>query len=269
MASTSTNAPAPEMQEMIIRQLDDAITIFSVPFKRMGVVPFGGRSTAIKLKDGTVWLAASHPLTPSTMETIGKMGPVKHIVMLDAEHNMYTKQYYDAYPAAKVYIPARATETWRKKGWIPSDGSKFFSFGAGSKPGEAVEDPFEESTGGEIKSADFGKAFINEDIAFLHAPTKTMIEADLLLNLAPHEQYAHSAKRESLPFLSDHAKPGTGLHQKFVHGLAAKDKEGMKAAAEKVAAWDFDRIIPCHGDVIETGGKKAWLETYKSFFDNQ
>lgn len=143
------------------------------------------------------------------METIGKMGPVKHIVMvrchpslfpssivadptevftqLDAEHNMYTKQYYDgkltsiastrkfgirssdnlvtfpaAYPAAKVYIPARATETWRKKGWIPSDGSKFFSFGAGSKPGEAVEDPFEESTGGEIKSADFGKAFINE-----------------------------------------------------------------------------------------------------------
>lgn len=108
---------------------------------------------------------------------------------------------------------------WRKKGWIPSDESKFFSFGAGSKPGEAVEDPFEESTGGEIKSADFGKAFINEvrrtsyfkfssglvltpsccsrlgseqDIAFLHAPTKTMIEADLLLNLAPHEQVSLS-----------------------------------------------------------------------------
>lgn len=113
--------------------------------------------------------------------------------------------------------------------------------------------------------------------------------------LSSAAQYAHSAKRESLPFLSDHAKPGTGLHQKFVHGLAAKDKEGMKAAAEKVAAWDFgqslprrldqlcrgtystrsntdssdpcfystrtDRIIPCHGDVIETGGKKGASES--------
>jgi len=23
----------------------------------------------------------------------------------------------------------------------------------------------------------------------------------------------------------------------------------------KVSKWDFDRIIPCHGDVIESGGK--------------
>lgn len=103
-----------------------------------------------------------------------------------------------------------------------------------------------------------------------------MIEADLLLNLAPHEQvstgglespaaepsssillrpaqYAHSAKRESLPFLSDHAKPGTGLHQKFVHGLAAKDKEGMKAAAEKVAAWDFGQSLRRRRDQLWRG----------------
>lgn len=29
----------------------------------------------------------------------------------------------------------------------------------------------------------------------------------------------------------------------------------MAVAAKKVSAWDFDRVIPCHGDVIETGGK--------------
>lgn len=105
---------------------------------------------------------------------------------------MYTKQYHDgeqersrsrlqltriplavadqmspfslltAYPAAKLYFPARGIDSWRKKGWLPADESQVFAYGAGCKPGEAVADPFEATTRGEIKSADFGKAFINE-----------------------------------------------------------------------------------------------------------
>lgn len=67
-----------------------------------------------------------------------------------------------AYPAAKLYFPARGVDSWRKKGWLPADESQVFAYGAGCKPGEAVADPFEATTGGEIKSADFGKAFINE-----------------------------------------------------------------------------------------------------------
>lgn len=34
-------------------------------------------------------------------------------------------------------------------------------------------------------------------------------------------------------------RPGTRLHQRFIYSLASKDKEGMKAAAERVAGWDF------------------------------
>jgi hypothetical protein len=36
-------------------------------------------------------------------------------------------------------------------------------------------------------------------------------------------------------------QPGTHLHQRFIYSLASKDKVGMKAAAEKVAAWDFGK----------------------------
>lgn len=38
-----------------------SIITFSVPFSR-GPVPFGGRSTAVKLNSGEVFLAASHPI---------------------------------------------------------------------------------------------------------------------------------------------------------------------------------------------------------------
>jgi hypothetical protein len=39
----------------------------------------------------------------------------------------------------------------------------------------------------------------------------------------------------------------------------------MKRDVAAVSAWDFDRIIPCHGDVIETGGKEAWNKVMKKY----
>ncbi|GAA5876699.1 hypothetical protein JCM1840_000765 [Sporobolomyces johnsonii] len=260
---TSTNAPAPPNPQLVIRKLNPSTTIFSVPFKRGGTVPFGGRSTAIKLQSGNVWLAASHPLCPATLETIASMGPVKHIVMLDAEHGMYLKTYFDAFPEARLYMPAGGVKKWKSKGILPENPSKYFSYG------EGYPDPFEAETGGEIKSADFGKAFINEDIAFYHAPTKTLIEADLLFNLPPTEQYSKTDERATIPFVSNLMRPGTSGHKRFLWYLGSKDRKEMGVQAKVVAGWDFDRVIPCHGDVIETGGKKAWLDTYADFLEQK
>ncbi|GAA5829244.1 hypothetical protein JCM3766R1_001034 [Sporobolomyces carnicolor] len=257
-STTATNAPAPSNPELVVRKLDDAVTIFSVPFKRMGLVPFGGRSTAIKLRSGNVWLAASHPLCPETLQTIVAMGPVKHIAMFDAEHGMYTESYHKAFPDAKLYFPPSATKKWKSAGLLSDNATNVFTYGEGKG------DPFEADTNGEIKSADFTKAHLNEDIAFYHAPTKTLIEADLLMNLPPQEQYSKTSQRNSIPLLSK-VTPGSGIHQKMLWYLVSKDKQEMSRAAKEVAAWDFDRLIPCHGDVIEPGGKKAWLDTYAHF----
>ncbi|GAA5877847.1 hypothetical protein JCM16303_000258 [Sporobolomyces ruberrimus] len=258
-STTATNAPAPHNAELTIRKLDDYVTIFSVPFKRMGVVPFGGRSTAIKLQSGNVWLAASHPLCPETLKTIHEMGgPVKHLVMFDAEHGMYTETYHKAFPEAKLYFPPSATKKWISKGLLSEGSTNVFTYGEGKA------DPFEVDTNGEIKSADFTKAHVNEDIAFLHVPSKTMIEADLLMNLPANEQYSQTDEKNSIPFINK-VVPGSGAHKKMLWHLVSKDKQEMSRAAKEVAAWDFDRLIPCHGDVIEPGGKKAWLDTYADF----
>ncbi|GAA6058380.1 hypothetical protein JCM3770_006102 [Rhodotorula araucariae] len=262
---TAVNAPAPPNQELVIRKLDSHVTIFSVPFARGGIVPFGGRSTAIKLRDGSVWLAASHPLDPASLETLSALGPVKHLVMLDAEHGMYTKSYSDAFPGATVYLPSGGVKKWESKGFLPADRTKYVAYGHGAQGDQP--DPFEAATGGEIKSVDFGKAFVNEDIAFYHEPTKTLVQADLLFNLPPTEQYSRSSSRATIPFLSGLLQPGRNAHRRFLYHLTTTNKAEMRAAAKKVAAWDFDRVIPCHGDVIETGGKKAWTETYSWFLE--
>jgi len=37
----------------------------------------------------------------------------------------------------------------------------------------------------------------------------------------------------------------------------------MRRDAKRVAEWDIERIIPCHGDVIEEGGAEAWASAYQ------
>jgi hypothetical protein len=39
----------------------------------------------------------------------------------------------------------------------------------------------------------------------------------------------------------------------------------MSRDSKVVAGWDFDKIVPCHGDVIETGGKEKWLQTFEQY----
>ena len=47
------------------------------PFTRFGILPLGGRSTAIKLSSGDVWVLASTPLDEPTKTKLDELGPVK------------------------------------------------------------------------------------------------------------------------------------------------------------------------------------------------
>jgi hypothetical protein len=132
------------------------------------------------------------------------------------------------------------------------------------------------------------KAHPNKDVAWLHRPSRTLVEADLLFTKTTAEQQATGGL---FGMLTGKFGPGTGLHKTMVSGFAKADKacappprstcdcdfagdllalltslwhtlSGFTAASKMVAAWDFDRLIPCHGEVIETGAKTAWTSTY-------
>ena len=114
--------------------------------------------------------------------------------------------------------------------------------------------------------AEFDYEFVhshqNKELVFLHKPTRTMIEADLIFNLPATEQYSKSGMNANSGiftklFGSIMNTRGDMIWQKRFLWYAAggKDRAGFAESAKKINAWDFDRIIPCHGDVIETGGK--------------
>lgn len=68
----------PSLGQLLQGLLNNVVlTTLSRPFLRFGIIPFGGRSTAIRMKDGGVWVLASTPLDDGTKSTIDNLGPVR------------------------------------------------------------------------------------------------------------------------------------------------------------------------------------------------
>ncbi|KAG5351614.1 hypothetical protein C0989_005582 [Termitomyces sp. Mn162] len=112
----------------------------------------------------------------------------------------------------------------------------------------------------------FFSGFKNKDVAFLHVESKVLIEADLLFNLPATEQYSKSSSTPNLPFIRG-LSPTSWFHPRMIWSLGV-NKEAMRQDARTVASWDFEKIIPCHGDVIEADGKKAWESVYKFYLED-
>jgi len=210
----------------------------------------GGRSTAIKLSDGDVWVLASTPLCDQTKAKLRELGDVRYIIGADLVHNLYLGQFQKAYPDAKLVtvegVIDRIDDNLRFDGLLGRDPPNAW-YG------------FEN----DIKYCYFS-GFKNRDAAFFHPASKTMVEADLLFNLPAKEQYSETWSPNPFKFLP--LNPYSSAHRKFVNSHYDHE-ENMRRDAKTVASWDFDRVIPCHGDVIETGGNAAWRAAYQDFLN--
>jgi len=236
--------------ETTIREVTPGVWTFSKPFAR-GPFAFGGRSTAIRLQNGGVWVLASTPLDTETKAKLTELGAVKYIVSPDAEHHFFLAEFKKAYPDAKLIAPV---DVLTKHKELEFDG-------AWGRDEEGTKYGFED----EIEHQYFS-GFKNKDVAFLHKPSKTLIEADLIMNTSKMtEQYAKTKTSPKVLGLNLGFGPYSWFHPHFCWALG-DDKAAMARDAKLVQGWDFTRIIPCHGDVIETGGKEAWNAAYKKYF---
>ncbi len=115
----------------------------------------------------------------------------------------------------------------------------------------------------------------NKELVFYHKPDKTLIEADMMFNLPAYEQYSKSGESPETGFLTKlfnglQRTSGSAVWQKrFLWYVASKDKVSFAESARRIAGWDFERIIPCHGDVIESGGKGVFRKVFEWHLNGQ
>ena len=61
------------------------------------------------------------------------------------------------------------------------------------------------------------------------------------------------------------AHPRSVWAKRLAYHIATVDYTLMRRDAKKVAEWNVERIIPCHGDVLDSGGNEAWALVYEWF----
>jgi len=238
------------MSDIVIREVTPNVWTFSRPFSRFyGLFPMGGRSTAVKLRDGGVWVIASTPLSKETKEAVDALGPVSYLLAADLDHHLFLSEWKAAYPDAKMIGIEGLPEKKQAESWKFDE---IYTQGADNIFG------FEEDI-----TACYFSGFSKKDVAWLHVSSQTLIVADLIFNLPAIEQYSKSKARSKIPFIGKFS-PKDDFHKNFVWG-EGKDKDAMRRDAKTVSGWEFERIIPCHGDVIETDGNAIWKTVYSKY----
>ncbi len=99
-----------------------------------------------------------------------------------------------------------------------------------------------------------GRPFENEAV-FLHRASRTLILCDLAFNFGPR---AAPFTRLLMRLLRGYGGFGPSSLDRFL----IRDRRAARDSLERILAWDFDRVVVAHGDVLERGGRDALRAGY-------
>ena len=150
---------------------------------------------------------------------------------------MFAGEYFAAYPDAGFYAAPGLPE---KRTDLPFDGV----LGDEPEPGWAID----------LEQAVFRGNRMVREVAFCHQESRTLILADLVQSAA--DSGSPPLTRLVKRLMGTHERPGMPLPFR----LGFRDKAAARASVERILSWDFDRILLCHGPIVESGGKALFRE---------
>jgi len=197
-----------------------------------GLIRIPVRMTVIRLEEGPLILHSPIPIPPELRSELDGLGPVGFIVVPEA-HGRFAGEAARAYPAARLLAAPRAPR--RRKG-LDFRGS--------------VDDRAPAEWAGQVESL-LLLGFRLHEVVLFHRASRTLLITDLCF----HIQRA-SAPLARLFFRAN------GMWQHFgpsriIRRVGVSDRTAFGQSLERVLEWDFERIVPGHGDVLEHGGPAA------------
>lgn len=209
----------------------------SAPIRPLGI-PLPLRMAVIRLTGGDLLLHSPTRFTPDLGRALDALGRVAHLLAPDIGHWMFLKAWQQAYPDAR---------TWA----VPGLESRRQVRRAGVRIDETLGDVAPPAWSGEIEQALVRGALGFAELDLFHAPTRTLILTDLILNL----------EEEKLPRL---ARPTLRLARMTApHGeappylrLVVRLKGDAPALAlSRLLSRHPDRVIFAHGRWFDRDGE--------------
>lgn len=226
------------------------------------------------MSTGSVAVFAPVTLTPEVRETVSSLGgKVKYIAALDMEHHLHVTSWKNAYPDAEVIAPEGL---WEKRQSNPEfKNTPFHHVFMREKSIKGQQQSISEEFDAEFET-EYVHGHGSRELVFLHKPSRTLIEADLLFNLPAREQYSLTNEAADCgiltrlvnPLLS--TRPPATWQKRFAwYILSPRDRGAFRESMQRIDRWGFDRLIPCHGDMIESGAKGVFRMVMEWFLHDK
>jgi Domain of unknown function (DUF4336) len=220
-----------------MRALAPGLWVVDRPQRFYGLA-VGTRMTVIRLADGNLLLHSPIALDEGVRRELDASGRVRFVVAPNRVHHLYAGDVARSYPEARVWI-GPGLETKR------SD----LEFVA------VLDDEAPAEWRGQVDQVFFrGRPYENE-VVFFHRASHTLVMCDLAFNFGPS---APLATRIWMRLISSYGKFGPSK----LDPLLIRNRVAARQSLRKILAWDFDRVIVAHGDVLASGGHALLREGY-------
>lgn len=229
----------------MLREIAPDLWVAEEPLRYRGF-KMGRRMTVIRLAAGALLVHSPGSLSVQMRGELAKLGDVRFVLPASILHgHLYMEQYRDAYPQARLFgVPGLE----RKRPDLRFDGML----------GDAPEPEW----GGDLDQKRFeghrvAGRVLNE-VELFHRKTRTLITGDLCFNIG-----SRWPLRTRLLAWGPRMRPRLGPTVAFRLGI--RDRKAARRSVERILEWDFNRVLPGHGEIVETGGKDkfkrdfAWL----------
>jgi hypothetical protein len=185
------------------------------------------RMTAVRLPRGGLVVHSPLALTDGRLVSVARVAAVEYLVAPSCRHHRFVGPWVARFAGAKLY-------------GAPGLGRKRKDLRLAGVLGEEDPPPWAAVLDQILIE---GAPGINETV-FLHRPTGSLIVTDLLFNIV------HPANLVTRLTLAVTGTSGR-LAMSRLWRRYTKDRKALKASVERVLAWDFQRILPAHGDIVE------------------
>jgi hypothetical protein len=224
-----------------LRPITDELWGATYDLMMNGIVHFPGRMTVVRLADGGLWLCSPIPIDDALAAELAALGPVAHIVAPNRLHHLHLPGAIERYPKATV---------WAAPG-LPEK-RKDVSFHG------VLDDEASPPWSDELPHVFLaGSPWMNE-VVFLHRASRSLVITDLMFNL-------HHVRgwftRLVLRMVRAYRRPG----QSRLVRVTTKDRDAFATSLRRMLAWDIDRIVLAHGEIVADdpkgtlAGALAWV----------
>ncbi len=221
----------------MLRELAPDLWATERPFRFFGA-EIGTRMTVVRLADGSLWLHSPVAPDPELRKALDALGPVRFVVAPNRFHHLQAGPYASHYPESQLHV-APGLEEKRRDLRVEA------VLGDEAPPGWA----------GQIDQLVFQGFPIANEVVFLHRASRTLVLTDLAFNPGP----AMPAPTRFFLRLGGNR----GLSPTYLERLLIRDRAAGRASLERILAWDFERVIVSHGDVLPAGGREALRAGYR------